>query len=232
RPGPPRGPGPGRRGRAGQRPVQPGPPPGPPGRGVRVPQPVPGRQLGPGRRRASPGDAGAAPVRGRPARPARRGGPQAARPAPDQPGPGLADRHGPPGGHRARAAGGDPPPPRLPSLPTLSIVLPCLDEAERLPGTLAAYLAHFPPSRSEVELIVVDDGSTDGTTVIADQIAAADPRALGGGATRPPAPGARVGQVGPPSPPGLPAAPPCCAAWPARSSTGPWGCCSACRTPT
>ena len=60
--------------------------------------------------------------------------------------------------------------------PSLSIVLPCLDEADRLPGTLAAYLAHFPPSRSEVELIVVDDGSTDGTTAIADQIAAADPR--------------------------------------------------------
>jgi glycosyltransferase involved in cell wall biosynthesis len=60
--------------------------------------------------------------------------------------------------------------------PSLSIVLPCLDEAERLPGTLAAYLAHVPPARAEVELIVVDDGSTDGTTVIADQIAAADPR--------------------------------------------------------
>jgi glycosyltransferase involved in cell wall biosynthesis len=59
---------------------------------------------------------------------------------------------------------------------SLSIVLPCLDEAERLPGTLAAYLAHFPPDRAEVELVVVDDGSTDGTTVIADQIAAADPR--------------------------------------------------------
>ena len=60
--------------------------------------------------------------------------------------------------------------------PSLSIVLPCLDEAERLPGTLAAYLAHFPPDRAEVELIVVDDGSTDGTTAIADQVAAADPR--------------------------------------------------------
>ena len=42
---------------------------------------------------------------------------------------------------------------------SLSIVLPCFDEAERLPGTLAAYLAHFPPSRAEVELIVVDDGA-------------------------------------------------------------------------
>jgi dolichyl-phosphate beta-glucosyltransferase len=60
--------------------------------------------------------------------------------------------------------------------PSLSIVLPCLDEAKRLPGTLAAYLAHFPPDRAEVELIVVDDGSTDGTHAVADQIAAADPR--------------------------------------------------------
>ena len=59
---------------------------------------------------------------------------------------------------------------------TLSIVLPCLDEAVWLPGTLATYLAHFPPSRAEIELIVVDDDSTDGTTVIADQIAATDPR--------------------------------------------------------
>jgi len=65
---------------------------------------------------------------------------------------------------------------RAPAGPSLSIVLPCLDEAERLPGTLAAYLAHFPPDRAEVELVVVDDGSTDGTTAIADQVAAADPR--------------------------------------------------------
>src|SRR4029453_14517061 len=84
----------------------------------------------------------------------------------------------------AGARGGRAVTSRLRGLPTLSIVLPCLNEADRLPGTLAAYLAHFPPGRSEVELIVVDDGSSDGTTVIADQIAAADPRVLAVRTTR------------------------------------------------
>jgi glycosyltransferase involved in cell wall biosynthesis len=63
--------------------------------------------------------------------------------------------------------------------PRLSIVFPCLDEAERLPATLAAYLAHYPPGQggaSEVELVVVDDGSTDGTAAVAEAVAATDQR--------------------------------------------------------
>jgi glycosyltransferase involved in cell wall biosynthesis len=60
--------------------------------------------------------------------------------------------------------------------PALSIVLPCLDEAERLPATLRAYLAHYPAGRAEVELLVVDDGSTDGTSAVADRVAATDQR--------------------------------------------------------
>ncbi len=60
--------------------------------------------------------------------------------------------------------------------PALSIVLPCLDEAERLPATLRAYLAHYPAGRAEVELLVVDDGSTDGTAAVADRVAVTDQR--------------------------------------------------------
>ena len=58
----------------------------------------------------------------------------------------------------------------------LSLILPCYNEAERLPATLAAYLSHLPSTPGTVEVVVVDDGSTDGTAAVAQAVAAGDPR--------------------------------------------------------
>jgi glycosyltransferase involved in cell wall biosynthesis len=58
----------------------------------------------------------------------------------------------------------------------LTIVLPCYNEAERLPATLKAYLAHLSRVPGEVEILVVDDGSTDATAAVAEAVAAADKR--------------------------------------------------------
>ncbi len=49
----------------------------------------------------------------------------------------------------------------------LSIVVPAKDEAERLPVTLAALWASSLPRRFSLEVIVVDDGSRDGTAAAA-----------------------------------------------------------------
>ncbi len=58
----------------------------------------------------------------------------------------------------------------------LTVILPCYNEAERLPATLEAYLARLPHTPGEVEVLVVDDGSTDATLVVADAAAGGDPR--------------------------------------------------------
>ena len=58
----------------------------------------------------------------------------------------------------------------------LSIIFPAYNEAERLPSTLETYLAHLPRSPDEVEVLVVDDGSTDATLKTAQAAAHADPR--------------------------------------------------------
>jgi dolichyl-phosphate beta-glucosyltransferase len=58
----------------------------------------------------------------------------------------------------------------------LSLVFPCYNEAERLPQTLAAYLAELPRQPGAVEVLVVDDGSTDQTYAVAQAIAAQDDR--------------------------------------------------------
>jgi dolichyl-phosphate beta-glucosyltransferase len=60
--------------------------------------------------------------------------------------------------------------------PTLTVVLPCYNEAERLPRTLRSLLAHLSGAPGEVEVLVVDDGSTDATVAVVEAIAAADAR--------------------------------------------------------
>ena len=60
--------------------------------------------------------------------------------------------------------------------PVLTVILPCYNEAERLPGTLQALLAYLSAAPGEVEVLVVDDGSTDATVRVAEAVAAADRR--------------------------------------------------------
>jgi glycosyltransferase involved in cell wall biosynthesis len=62
------------------------------------------------------------------------------------------------------------------SAPALTVVLPCYNEAERLPSTLRALLAHLSAVPGEVEVLVVDDGSTDATVEVAEAVAAVDRR--------------------------------------------------------
>jgi 4-hydroxybenzoate polyprenyltransferase/GT2 family glycosyltransferase len=79
-----------------------------------------------------------------------------------------ADRHRPPArpSPHGRPPASDPasrPEPGSP-LPSLTILVPCRDEADRLPATLAALAAQRYPG---LRVIVADDGSTDGTASIA-----------------------------------------------------------------
>lgn len=57
----------------------------------------------------------------------------------------------------------------------LSLVVPAFEESERLPRTLTAVAAALPRLADEVELIVVDDGSTDDTAELAERFAATAP---------------------------------------------------------
>jgi dolichyl-phosphate beta-glucosyltransferase len=75
----------------------------------------------------------------------------------------------PDGRHGTAAAPG-------PTGTALSLIFPCYNEAERLPQTLAAYLAELPWQPGAVEVLVVDDGSTDQTFAVAQAIAAQDDR--------------------------------------------------------
>ena len=61
----------------------------------------------------------------------------------------------------------------------LSVIIPVLDEAQSLPQ-LVRELDQVAVERGyELQMIVVDDGSTDGTWPVICQLAADDPRILG-----------------------------------------------------
>jgi dolichyl-phosphate beta-glucosyltransferase len=52
--------------------------------------------------------------------------------------------------------------------PRLSIIIPCFNEALRLPATLERVAAYIQRSALDTEVIVVDDGSSDNTSAIAE----------------------------------------------------------------
>jgi dolichyl-phosphate beta-glucosyltransferase len=58
----------------------------------------------------------------------------------------------------------------------LTVILPCYNEAGRLPSTLQALLDRLSSPPGEVEILVVDDGSTDATLAVAEAAAGGDPR--------------------------------------------------------
>lgn len=57
----------------------------------------------------------------------------------------------------------------------LSLVIPAFDEAGRLPRTLATVAAALPRLADEVEIVVVDDGSSDDTAALAEGFASPVP---------------------------------------------------------
>lgn len=58
----------------------------------------------------------------------------------------------------------------------LSLVVPCFNEAARLPRSLPVMLAYLQQQEYAWELLLVDDGSSDGTAALIDAAANADPR--------------------------------------------------------
>jgi glycosyltransferase involved in cell wall biosynthesis len=63
-----------------------------------------------------------------------------------------------------------------PSTPTVSVVIPCFNEVGTLRELTARVLAEFDALNVPVELIYIDDGSTDGSRDLLRQLAAAEHR--------------------------------------------------------
>lgn len=59
--------------------------------------------------------------------------------------------------------------------PVLWVCLPTYNEAENLPRIVPAILAALEPVAVDARVLVIDDGSPDGTGAVADALAAADP---------------------------------------------------------
>ena len=55
--------------------------------------------------------------------------------------------------------------------PVLSIVIPAYDEAQRIERALRSIASHFGDRRTEIETLVIDDGSRDGTADVAERVA-------------------------------------------------------------
>jgi dolichyl-phosphate beta-glucosyltransferase len=75
-----------------------------------------------------------------------------------------------------RAAGGGAASTPVGSTTALTVIVPCYNESERLPDTLQALLAYLSGIPGQVEVLVVDDGSTDATVMVAEAVAAVDRR--------------------------------------------------------
>lgn len=59
---------------------------------------------------------------------------------------------------------------------TFTVVVPALNEEDNLRPTVESILKEIGPLASELEVLVFDDASTDGTGAVADELAAQNPR--------------------------------------------------------
>src|SRR5581483_8969896 len=78
--------------------------------------------------------------------------------------------------HAAPATASNAPANPIGDRPLLSVVVPAYNEEGRLGASLKRMLAYFDAQEYPVEILVVDDGSSDGTASIVEQIAACRPQ--------------------------------------------------------